>query len=314
VRPGCLSLSPDVADALAQRRPVVALESALITHGFSHPSNLNIARRMEAAVREEGAQPATIAVLDGEPRIGLSEDDLLRLASFTAAGRSSAEPSRKISLRDLPIVVARGETGGTTVAATMHLAHLAGIDVFATGGIGGVHRGHPEDVSADLTALGSIPITVVCSGAKAILDLPRTREHLETKGIPVVGYGTEAFPAFYSRESSLKADIALETPEDVARLAEKRDTLKLSTALLIGVPVPEGAALSPADVEEAIVRATEEADGEGVSGKDLTPFLLARIVALTGGKAQRANEALLVNNARVAARIAKAREAAKTTP
>lgn len=293
---------------------MVALESALITHGFGYPSNLHIARRMEAAVREEGAQPATIAVLDGEPRIGLSEDDLLRLASFTTADRSSAESVRKISLRDLPLVIARGETGGTTVAATMHLAHLAGIEVFATGGIGGIHRGHPEDVSADLTALGSIPITVVCSGAKAILDLPRTREHLETKGVPVVGYGTKAFPAFYSRESGLEADVALETATDVAQLAETRDALELSTALLIGVPVPEDAALSPADVDQAIVQATEEADAEGVSGRDLTPFLLARIVALTGGKAQRANEALLVNNARVAARIAKAREAAKTTP
>jgi pseudouridine-5'-phosphate glycosidase len=278
---------------------VVALESALITHGFAAPANLEIARRMEDAVRKEGAVPATIAVLDGRPYVGLSDEELAGLAAPNGS-------LRKISLRDLPIVAARRDSGGTTVAATMHLAQRASIQVFATGGIGGVHRGHPEDVSADLTALGSIPITVVCSGAKAILDLPRTLEVLETNGVPVVGYGTEDFPAFYSRRSGLKADVGLSTPAEVARLARMRTRLGLPAALLVCVPVPEGEALPAQEAEAAIALALDEAEGVGVRGKALTPFLLARLVELTHGKARRANEALLVNNARVAARIARA--------
>jgi pseudouridine-5'-phosphate glycosidase len=292
---------------------VIALESALITHGLSYPANLETARRIEAAVREEGALPATIAVLDGEPRIGLSDDELAHLASPVGSAGRATEPPRKISLRDLPIALARGTTGGTTVAATMHLAHLAGIDILATGGIGGVHRGHPEDVSADVTALGAIPITVVCSGAKSILDLPHTMELLETRGIPVVGYGTHAFPAFYSRESGLDVDVTLDRPDDVAQLAQARNNLNLSAALLVCVPGPEATALSRREAEEAIRQATEEADRAGIKGKDVTPFLLERIVALTGGKARRANEALLINNARVAARIAHALTALENT-
>ena len=297
---------PAVAQALAHQRPIVALESALITHGFSHPANLDIARRMEAAVREEGAEPATIAMLDGESHIGLSEAQLVRLASSVGPDRASGETPRKVSLRDLPIVAAQGRTGGTTVAATMHLAHLVGIRILATGGIGGVHRGHPEDVSADLTALGSIPLTVVCSGAKAILDLPRTRELLETKGVTVVGYGTEELPAFYSRRSGLPVDVVLESPEGIARLVRARNKVGLSTAILVGVPAPEDVALSSKEAEKAISQATEEAEASGVKGKDLTPFLLKRIVALTDSRAQRTNEALLTNNARVAAGIARA--------
>jgi pseudouridine-5'-phosphate glycosidase len=288
-----------VAEALEGQRPVVALESALITHGFSAPANLKIAQRMEAAVREEGALPATIAVLDGQPHIGLSDQQLAWLASPN-------RPLRKISLRDLPIAAAQRTSGGTTVAATMHLAQQAGIQVLATGGIGGVHRDHPEDTSSDLTALGSIPITVVCSGAKSILDLSRTLEVLETRGVPVVGYGTEDFPAFYSRRSGLKADVAIETPEEVARLTRMRNQLGLSAAVLVCAPVPEEEALPVQEAEAAIARAMKDAERAGVSGKDLTPFLLARIVELTHGKAQRANEALLVNNACVAARIAQA--------
>jgi pseudouridine-5'-phosphate glycosidase len=303
-------VKPAIAEALALKRPVVALESALITHGFSYPANLETARRIQAVVREEGATPATIAVLKGEPRIGLTDDELACLASLPDSEGSEATPSTeppcKISLRDLPIALAQARTGGTTVAATMHLAHLAGIEVFATGGIGGVHRGHPEDVSADLNALGSIPLTVVCSGAKAILDLPRTLEHLETKGVPVVGYGTNAFPAFYSRRSGLEVDVTLDRPEEVARLARTRDDLDLSAALLICVPVPKPTALSRQEAEEAISQATVEAEQARVRGKEVTPFLLARIVTLTDGRARRANEALLVNNARVAARIARA--------
>ena len=291
-----LHVTPQVEQALAQGAPVAALESALITHGFAPPANMDIASRMEAAVRAEGALPATVAVLDGEPRIGLSGEQLAALASDRTA--------RKVSLRDLPIVAAQGANGGTTVAATMYLAHRAGIRVFATGGIGGVHRGHPEDVSADLIALASIPIVVVCAGAKAILDLPRTLEYLETHGVPVLGYGADEFPAFYSRHSGLRVDAQVDTPEEVARIAQARTELGLSTALLVCVPVPEADELLSAEAETAIARAVEEAEAAGVGGKELTPFLLARLVELTGGRARRANEALLLNNARVAARIA----------
>jgi pseudouridine-5'-phosphate glycosidase len=293
-----MSISSDVTVALTAGRPVVALESALITHGFAPPANLDISRRMQAAVREEGALPATIAVLEGEPRVGLSDEELARLASDQAA--------RKVSLRDLPVVLAQGASGGTTVAATMHLAHRAGIRVFATGGIGGVHRGHPEDVSADLPALASIPIVVVSTGAKAILDLPRTLEYLETHGVPVIGYGSGEFPAFYSRRSGLRVDARVEKPEEVARIAQARSELDLPAALLVCVPVPEADELPAGEAETAIAQAVEEAEEAGVSGRALTPFLLARLVELTGGRARRANEALLVNNARVAARIARA--------
>jgi pseudouridine-5'-phosphate glycosidase len=294
-----LQLESEVSAALDAREPVVALESALITHGFSPPANLRIARQMEAAVRAEGAVPATIGVLDGQPHVGLSSECMTRLAL-------PATPLSKISLRDLPVVAAKGDSGGTTVAATMQIAHQVGIQLLATGGIGGVHRAHPEDVSTDLTALGSIPITVVCSGAKAILDLPRTLEVLETKGVPVVGYGTEYFPAFYSRSSGLEADVALDRPGDVVRLARMRTQLGLSSAILVCVPVPDASALAETEAEAFIAQAVEEAEQAGVGGKDLTPYLLSRIVELTAGEAQRANEALLVNNARVAARIARA--------
>ncbi len=286
--------------------PQVALESALITHGFAHPANLGIARRMESAVREEGATPATIGIVNGEVRIGLTDGEMTRLAAD--------ETARKISLRDLPIALAQGLNGGTTVAATMHLAHRAGIRVFATGGIGGVHRDHPEDISADLPALGSIPITTVCAGAKAILDLPHTLEVLETLGVPVLGYGVDEFPAFYSRHSVLPSglpselpiDARIDTPEEAARIAQARTDLNLQTAILICVPVPEADEL-PVEVAEAVIeQAIQEAEAKGISGKALTPFLLARTVALTEGRAQRANEALLINNARVAARIARA--------
>ena len=287
----------DLAQAVVAGKPVVALESALVTHGFAPPANLEIAQRMEEAVHEEGSLPATIAVLAGEPRVGLSGEELAALASNRAA--------RKVSLRDLPIVTAQGNTGGTTVAATMHLAHRAGIRVFATGGIGGVHRGHPEDVSADLPALASIPIVVVCAGAKAILDLPRTLEYLETHGVPVISYGSDEFPAFYSRRSGLRVDARVETPEEVAHMARARAEMALSSALLVCVPVPEADELPLGEAEAAIGQAVEEAEAASVSGKALTPFLLNRMVELTGGRARRANEALLLNNARVAARIAR---------
>ncbi|HUV88393.1 MAG TPA: pseudouridine-5'-phosphate glycosidase [Anaerolineae bacterium] len=293
-----LRIAPPVSQTLAAGGPVVALESALITHGFAPPANLDVARRIEAAVREEGARPATIAVLEGQVRVGLSEAEVAHLASDRSA--------RKVSLRDLPLVLAQGASGGTTVAATIHLARRAGIHVFATGGIGGVHRGHPEDVSADLPALASNPIVVVCAGAKAILDLPRTLEYLETHGVPVIGYGTDEFPAFYSRRSGLRLDARVETPEEIAEMARARGELDLTAALLVCVPVPEVEEMPAAKAEAAIAQAVAEAETRGVSGKALTPFLLARLVELTGGRARQANEALLLNNARVAARIARA--------
>lgn len=302
-----LRVDPAVAHAVQAGRPVVALESALITHGFHWPDNLEIARRMEATVRDRGALPATVAVLHGEPRIGITSDELSDLASAPGPGPGdNCAPPRKISLRDLPLATAQRASGGTTVAATMHLAHLAGIQVFATGGIGGVHRHHPEDVSADLTALESIPLTVVCSGAKAILDLPRTRENLETRGIPVVGYDTDSFPAFYSRRSGLGADAVVSTAESVALMAQARTALGLSQALLVCVPVPREHELPAEEAAAFIARALDEAHAAGVQGNDLTPYLLARVVELSDGRAQRANEALLVNNALIAAHIARA--------
>ena len=290
--------SDPVAQALHTGTPIVALESALITHGFAPPDNLTIAQRMETTVRKTGATPATIAILDGQPRIGLTADDLIRLAGDRTA--------RKVSLRDLPLVTARATNGGTTVAATMHLAHQAGISVFATGGIGGVHRGHSEDISADLIALARLPLVTVCAGAKAILDLPRTREVLETHGVPVIGYGCDEFPAFYSRHSGLDVDLRVDTPTEVATIACQRHALGLQTALLVCVPVPESDALPTPEMDAAITQAVQEAESAGIHGKEITPFLLARIVDLTAGRARLANEALLLNNAHVAAQIAQA--------
>ncbi|MCX7682877.1 MAG: pseudouridine-5'-phosphate glycosidase [Anaerolineae bacterium] len=291
-------VSSQVKAAVEQGQPVVALESALITHGFAPPYNLEIARRMEEMIRTNGVCPATIAVLDGRVHVGLSDEELARLAVGIGL--------RKLSLRDLPLAAAQGASGGTTVAATMHLAYRAGIQVFATGGIGGVHRGRPEDVSADLFALASIPIVTVCAGAKAILDLPRTLEMLETLGVPVIGYLTDEFPAFYSRRSGLKVGGRAESPEDIARIARERTALGLSTAVLVCVPVPEAAEIPAEEVEACISRAVEEAERAKITGSALTPFLLGRLVELTGGRARLANEALLVNNACLASHIARA--------
>lgn len=291
-----LRIAAQVAQAVTHGLPVVALESALITHGFAPPANLVIARQMAAVVCREGALPAVAAVLDGEARVGLSGRELAQLATDPSA--------RKISLRDLPLALGQGASGGTTVAATVHLAHRAGVRVFATGGIGGVHRGHAEDVSADLLALSTTPIIVVCAGAKAILDLPRTLEVLETRGVPVIGYGTDEFPAFYSRSSGLPVDAQVDTPQDIAQIAAARAALGLPAALLICVPVPSAAELPSEAAERAIAQAVADAEANGVTGKELTPYLLARMVELTGGLARRANEALLLNNASVAAHIA----------
>ena len=251
---------------------------------------------MMATVRSEGAVPALIAVIDGQVRVGVGRADVERLAS--------SRDVVKISLRDLALASARGLTGGTTVAASVHLAYLAGIGVFATGGIGGVHRGHPEDVSADLPALGATPIIVVCSGAKSILDLPRTLEYLETLAVPVLGYGTDEFPAFYSRGSGLSVDARVDAPQEVARIAQARTSLGLGSAILVCVPVPQSDAVLLGDAQDLIAEAVREADARSVGGSDLTPYLLLRISEMSGGRTRRANEALLVSNARVAARIA----------
>ncbi|MBP7601886.1 MAG: pseudouridine-5'-phosphate glycosidase [Thermoflexales bacterium] len=276
--------------------PRVALESTVITHGLAYPANLRTAQDMERSVREGGAEPATIAIISGAIKIGLSAAELEYLATTKGA--------RKCSVRDIGIVVGLGGDGATTVAATMFLAARAGIDVFATGGIGGVHRGHPFDVSADLTELSRTPVTVVCAGAKALLDLPLTFEHLETLGVPVIAFGTDEIPAFYSRRSGLKADVRADTADDVARIIRARRALGLPGGELVCVPVPEVDELANDVAEAAIIQAQAEADAQGIHGAAATPFMLGRIASLTGGASVRANTALLANNARVAAQIA----------
>ena len=294
-----LHLSDQVRQALAEGQAVVALESTVIAHGLPYPANLETARRMEAIVRREGAVPATIAILDGQLRVGLGDADLERLAA--PAHRGSI---RKVSRRDLPIVVAQGGDGATTVAATATLAAWAGIQVFATGGIGGVHRDLPFDVSNDLPTLASTPVAVVCAGAKSILDLRATLEWLETAGVPVIGYGSDEFPAFYSRRSGLKVDVRVDTPAEAAAIIRAQRRMGLPGGLLITVPVPAADEL-PADRLEAVIAAAhEEAHRRGIEGSRLTPFLLQWIAQQTEGASLRANLSLLENNAAVAARIA----------
>jgi pseudouridine-5'-phosphate glycosidase len=289
-------IAPAVQQALDEGSPVVALESTVISHGLPYPANLELAREMESIIRREGVLPATIAVLGGQACVGLESEQLEHLAR--------GEAVRKVSRRDLPLVVGLGLDGATTVAATMLLAHQASIELFATGGIGGVHRGQPFDVSADLTELGRTPMTVVCAGAKAILDLPATREMLETQGVPVIGYGSDEMAAFTSRCSGLPADIRVDSPQEAARIIRARQALGLSNGLLITVPVEEEDEIPPEEMEGAIAQAHREAEARGISGAALTPFVLARLDALTGGRSVRTNVSLLHNNARVAARIA----------
>lgn len=291
-----LQFHPDVLDALENRRPVVALESTLITHGLPYPVNQEVASGMEKAVRDAGAVPATIAVLKGQITVGLAADQLAYLAQ--------AKDVRKCSRRDFPIVLAQKGDGATTVAGTMIVAHLAGIRVFATGGIGGVHRGHPFDVSADLLELAQTPVAVVCAGAKAILDLPLTLEVLETHGVPVVGYQCANFPAFYTRDSGLPLDVRCDTFAEVAAILRARETLGFQTGTLIATPVPAEHELPAEVAEKAIAQALQEAEERGIRGKYVTPFLLARVSELTHEESRAANVALLQNNARVAAQIA----------
>jgi pseudouridine-5'-phosphate glycosidase len=292
------AIAPEVADALAAGRPVVALESTIITHGMPFPQNLEMARRVEAIVRETGAVPATIAIMDGKFRVGLGADDLQRLAE---TGARAAKASR----RDVAALLNARAVAGTTVATTMQAAELAGIPIFATGGIGGVHRGAETsfDISADLEELARTPVAVVCAGAKAILDIPKTLEVLETRGVPVIGYGTDDFPAFWTRSSGLRADHRLDTPEDVASLIETQFALGMG-GVLIGNPIPEAAALDAGFIAANIEAALRDAAAAGIAGKATTPYLLQRIFELTDGKSLAANIALVENNARVAAEIA----------
>ncbi|MDD5370012.1 MAG: pseudouridine-5'-phosphate glycosidase [Anaerolineaceae bacterium] len=276
--------------------PVVALESAVITHGLPRPENLTLARELEAHVRSVGAVPATIAVLDGVIHIGLTEVELERLAYTDGA--------RKISRRDFGIAIAKRESGGTTVAGTLIAGHAAGLQVFATGGIGGVHRQAPFDVSADLPELARTPMVVVCAGAKAILDIPATLEYLETAGVPVIGYQTDEFPAFYSVSSGRKVDVYADTPEQVAHIAKAQWGLGINCAILVVVPPPEEVAIPVEDAEEAIQQALADADAQHITGSALTPFLLTRVSELTGGASLRANLGLLRSNALIASEIA----------
>jgi pseudouridine-5'-phosphate glycosidase len=291
-----LNIHPEVKDALEEKRAVVALESTLITHGFPYPDNLKIARALEQEVRDHGAIPATIAILAGEITVGLTPAQLNDLGS--------AQNVRKCSRSDLPLVVARRQTGATTVAATMIIAYWAGIPVFATGGIGGVHRGQPFDESADLLELGRTPITVVCAGAKAILDLPLTLEVLETQGVPVLGYQTAELPAFYSRRSGLPVNLRVDSLPEVVDIIRARDAMGLPAGILVTVPVPIEAEWPAEEAQVIIDQALAKAEQVGITGKALTPYLLQQVSDLSDGRSKKANMALLLNNARLAAQLA----------
>ena len=290
--------SEEVRDAFASGKPVVALESTIITHGMPFPRNLETARQVEADIRSEGAVPATIALMDGKMHVGLSDEDLNRLAQ--------AENVMKCSRADLTFAMATGAYGATTVAATMMAAHLAGIKVFATGGIGGVHKGAEEsfDISADLEELARTPVCVVCAGAKALLDLPKTLEVLETKGVPVISFRTSELPAFWSRESGLASPYCLNSPAEIGALLKMRANFADHGGVLIANPVPQEQEIPRAEMAGYIDAAIERAGSRGIRGKDVTPFVLGAILELTGGRSLDTNIALVRNNARLAARIA----------
>jgi pseudouridine-5'-phosphate glycosidase len=297
MNPRHFSVDPEIESALAANRAVVALESTVIAHGLPRPQNLETAQRVEQIVSEQGATPATIAVLDGELCVGLNQRQIEQVAN--------RDDIRKLSTRDLAIAVARSWNGATTVAATMWIAHRAGLKVFATGGIGGVHRGSLPDVSADLPELARTPMIVVCSGAKIVLDLPATREWLETYGITVVGYGCDEMPAFYSRQSALPVDVRCDAPEEVTELFRKQRELGLESALLVTVPVPVAAEVPQEILGKILNQSLADAEGSNIAGRELTPFLLARMAERSEGATLRANIALLENNTRVAAQIAR---------
>ncbi|MDA5109305.1 pseudouridine-5'-phosphate glycosidase [Brevibacillus thermoruber] len=300
-----LTYTEEVRHALENNQPVVALETTIISHGMPYPQNLEMAKEVERIIRDNGAVPATIGIMNGKIKIGLTESELEEFAT-----NKSVE---KVSRRDFPYILASGKIGATTVAATMIAAQLAGIRVFATGGIGGVHREGEItwDVSADLTELAQTNVAVVCSGAKSILDLGRTLEYLETHGVPVVGYRTDEFPSFFARESGFGVDFRLDTPEEVAALMDTKWQLGLNGGLVIANPVPEADALNHREIEAVIQQALAEAKEKGITGKQVTPFLLDRVKQLTAGKSLQTNIALVKHNAEVAARIAAAYHAKK---
>jgi pseudouridine-5'-phosphate glycosidase len=296
MNPELLHLSPEVEAALAENRAVVALESTVIAHGLPRPQNLDTALRLEEIIRAGGAVPATIALLKGRLHVGLTREQLEWIANSTDV--------HKLSRRDLPLAVANLWDGATTVATTSWIAHRAGIRVFATGGIGGVHRGPVPDISADLPELERVSLVVVCSGAKIVLDLEATREWLETHGITVVGFGCDELPAFYSRQSGLRVDARVETFAEAARIAAARAALQLEGATLVTVPVPAEVEVPADELQSVLAQALTQAAQEGISGRELTPFLLSRMAHHSNGATLRANIALLENNARVAAGIA----------
>lgn len=293
-----ISYSTETKAGIQTGKPIVALESTVLTHGLPRPQNLQLARDMEQAILDIGATPATIGFLDGTLHIGLSHAELERLAN--------EDNAYKVGPRDFATVISMQACGGTTVAGTMLACKHTNLKIFATGGIGGVHRDAPFDISADLQALASIPMIVVCAGAKAILDLPATLEYLETMSVPVVGYGIDEFPAFYSRESGLDVSVRLDTPQQIVDFARAHWDAGLHSAVLVANPLPETEAISKSEMEPYIQQANREAHEQGIHGKALTPFLLPRISELTGGKSMRANLALLLNNARLAAQISRA--------
>ncbi len=294
-----LDIAPEVAEALAAGKPVVALESTIISHGMPYPKNVETALEVEKIIRENGAVPATIAIIGGRLKAGLSADEI---EYFGKKGAEIAKASR----RDLPVLVARGQDGACTVTTTMMIAHMAGISVFATGGIGGVHRGAETtmDISADLEELGQTPVMVVCAGAKSILDLGLTLEYLETKGVPVIGYGTEELPAFYTPKSGFGVDYRLDTPAELAAAFHAQRAMGLKGGMLVANPIPDAYAMDADVISSAINQAVAESREQGIHGKATTPFLLARVKDLTGGDSLESNIQLVFNNARVAAKAA----------
>ena len=291
-----LDINPEVAEALAAGKPVVALESTIISHGMPYPQNVETALNVERIIRENGAVPATVAIIGGRLKAGLTAEEI---EYFGKKGQAIAKASR----RDLAVLCARGEDGATTVTTTMMIAHMAGIRIFATGGIGGVHRGAETtmDISADLEELAQTPVMVVCAGAKSILDLGLTLEYLETKGVPVIGYGTEELPAFYTRSSGFRVDYRVDTPAQLAALFRAQQALGLKGGILVTNPIPEEYAMPPEVINAAIDRAIAECGEKGIHGKQTTPFLLARVAELTGGDSLASNIRLVYNNAKLAA-------------
>ena len=296
-----LDVNPEVAAAIAKGKPVVALESTIISHGMPYPQNVETALNVEKIIRENGAVPATIAIIGGRLKAGLTAEEI---EYFGKKGQAITKASR----RDLAVLCARGEDGATTVTTTMMIAHMAGIKIFATGGIGGVHRGAETtmDISADLEELGQTPVMVVCAGAKSILDLGLTLEYLETKGVPVIGYGTKELPAFYTRQSGFGVDYQMDTPEELAAALKASHEMGLKGGMLVTNPIPEEYAMPLDTINAAIDQAIAECEAQGIHGKKTTPFLLARVAELTGGDSLASNIRLVYNNAKVAAQTAAA--------